>query len=66
MAPADVLNRYDCRLADGLNVFKNAVLLLVLFNSYRGLKTVRKGDALRKPIRIEVYFLTYKCEKVLL
>ena len=51
MAIAYVLNRYDSRhQTDGLNVFKDAVLLLVVFNRYRGLRTVRKGDALRKPI----------------
>ena len=51
MAIAYVLNRYDSRhQTDGLNVLKDAVLLLVVFNRYRGLITVRKGDALRKPI----------------
>ena len=51
MAIASVLNRYDSRhQTDGLNVFKDAVLMLGVFNRYRGLRTVRKGDALRKPI----------------
>ena len=58
MAIAFVLNRYDSRhQTDGLNVFKDAVLLLFVFNRYRGLITVRKGCF--KEANIEVYCMIY-------